>query len=152
MKRRSDDQPISRAEKAKLHRKSVATLERRQERDRELQSSPAPSLRLFQQPRPQQCWELSTDINNDFDNDEPYFIEIDEVVTLLRGIERHREALQKATTFLRKWLDGSHEFSDAWHAFTTAGGISADDFDQFARGRFRARRIRQKKHLRLIPA
>jgi hypothetical protein len=67
----------------------------------------------------------------------------EEIVEMLRAIE-------EARVIFDDWLLRSYEFKNSWDVFTRAGGVSADDFEQFMKGTFRSRRIRQKRHLRLV--
>jgi hypothetical protein len=123
-----DPLPISRAEKARLHRMRVAAVERRQRQ----QQLPEDNAR--------------TTANKI----EARYIKSPDVVGLLRSIERNRKALLDALKTLQSWLNKSSEFAESWRDFTSSGGISADDFGHFIDGRFCARRTRQKRHLRLI--
>jgi hypothetical protein len=77
-------------------------------------------------------------------------IEIDEVVRLLKSNNYYRDGLRANVATLKRWLDGSEEFAEAWKDFTISGGISADDFKSFMAGTFRCRRVPRKKHLRLV--
>jgi hypothetical protein len=86
---------------------------------------------------------------HDYDADRD-FIEHDEVIDLLQSIERHQHALREAYRTIQQWLDGSEQFAEAWCEFTESGGVSADDFVRFIAGTFRCRRVRRKKHLRLV--
>ncbi len=88
--------------------------------------------------------------DDDFDDDDRDRIEIDEVVRLLKANVYYGDGLRANAVTLQKWLNGSEEFSEAWHEFTGSGGISADDFRSFMNGTFRARLTRRKKHLRLV--
>jgi hypothetical protein len=73
------------------------------------------------------------------------------VVQLLQDIEWHRARLADADAVLSDWLLNSPDFSQAWHDFTAAGGISGHDFHAFMSGNFRRRLgVRQHQHLRLI--
>jgi len=79
-------------------------------------------------------------------------ISVDEVVALWRGIERNRREIDELYAVFDDWLAGSPQLAKEWNAFTRSGGISADDFLRFLSGQFRPRyRVRQRKHLRLIP-
>jgi hypothetical protein len=73
-----------------------------------------------------------------------------EVVGLLRTIEKHRAALEGATACLQRWIYGSTELTTTWTKFQAAGGVTADDFADFLKGRLRVRRIRNHRHLRLL--
>lgn len=83
-------------------------------------------------------------------DDDPTFIQVEAIITLLRSIERHRQALRDNETTLRNWLRASSEFRKVWAIFLHVGGLSANDFDHFIDGKFRTRRVRQKRHLRLV--
>jgi hypothetical protein len=84
------------------------------------------------------------------DDDDRDRIEIDEVVRLLKSNNYYQNGLRATAATLKRWLDGSEEFAEAWKDFTISGGINADDFERFMAGTFRCRRIRRKKHLRLV--
>jgi hypothetical protein len=88
--------------------------------------------------------------DEDYDDDTRSYVEVDEVIGLLRNIERYRGALARDTATLQRWLDGSSELQELWSKFMRCGGVTADDFRQFIDGRFRDRRIRQRRHLRLV--
>ena len=77
-------------------------------------------------------------------------IDANDVLDTLYSIEQHRQELHDATNTLQRWLNGSEEFTEAWREFTNCGGITAADFKSFVDGTFRCRRIRRKKHLRLV--
>jgi integrase len=134
-----DDDPlrISRTIKTRLHRERIAAVERRRQRQRAQHEN---------NPRIQK----EDDARVPIDETEPRYIQIDEVIALLYSIERHRYALRDDMATLQDWLNGSTEFAEAWRIFTRAGGVTANDFDQFVDGQFYARRIWQKRHLRLI--
>jgi hypothetical protein len=91
------------------------------------------------------------DMDLDFDHDsERRYIQIHEVMDLLRSIDRHRQALQSILATLHNWLNGSDEFAAVWRKFTAAGGLDAEDFSWFIDGKFRSRRVRKIRHLRLV--
>jgi hypothetical protein len=143
-----DDTPrISNAEKRRLHLKRVEAVERRKkQRNGRHHIKPVdhyeycPGLKSSE----------GTDFDQEIEEDEPTFIQVEAIIALLRSIERHRQALRDNETTLRKWLRASSEFTNAWNVFVNAGGVSAADFDNFMDGQFHARRIRRKKHLRLV--
>jgi hypothetical protein len=72
------------------------------------------------------------------------------VIALLQSMERNRQALEDNEATLRYWLRIFPEFAKTWRKFTAAGGGSAQDFHQFARGKIRACPIRNKQHPRLV--
>jgi hypothetical protein len=79
------------------------------------------------------------------------YIGADEVVALLRDIERLRNRLASNAYILQHWLHGSEDLAKIWQAFTMQGGIGADDFEKFMAGTFRpCHPIRQCRHLRLL--
>jgi hypothetical protein len=74
-----------------------------------------------------------------------------EVVALLERIEHHRDALAAEQATFQDWLDGSDELYERWSAFIQAGGVTAHEFGRFLNDRpFRHRRVRQRRHLRLV--
>ena len=91
-----------------------------------------------------------TDLCDEKRDEQPAYIQVDGVIALLRSNERHRQALRDNEMTLRNWLKASSEFARVWNVFLSAGGISAGDFEKLMDGRFRARRIRHKRHLRLV--
>lgn len=86
----------------------------------------------------------------EYDEEDGHTISADEVIGLLRNIEQYRQALTRESATLERWLAGSQELQDTWREFQLAGGVSADDFQAFIDGTFRYRRIKQKRHLRLV--
>jgi hypothetical protein len=173
---RHDDETrqINRAEKARLHRKRVQALERRQQQKSNQRGSISRVEKLSKQgevpwqnaakrdrvrsrlDRTQRSVRTAMTGNmiheDDFDDDccEYSWIGVDEVSDLLRAIERHRQALRDAATNLQRWLSSSPGFAQTWHGFTAAGGVSADDFERFLDDRMRYRPTKRKRHLRLI--
>jgi hypothetical protein len=78
-------------------------------------------------------------------------IRIEEVQDLLDDMESHRRALATDAGVLAGWLRDSEEFAAAWNKFIASGGVTADDFRDFIKGRLRrARPLRQRRHLRLV--
>jgi hypothetical protein len=73
-----------------------------------------------------------------------------ELVDALKSVERHRDQLQAAASYVQAILASDPDLHRQWNEFTHAGGITADDFRQFLDGRFRYRLARQRKHLRLV--
>ena len=69
---------------------------------------------------------------------------------VLRHIEDYRQGLARQTAQLQHWFDGSPELEAFWTEFTRAGGVTAADLIEFFEGRFRPRRCRRNRHLRLI--
>jgi hypothetical protein len=163
MNRKRDGKPkspksISRAEKARLLRIRVENVERRERQRAQHASDEVLQLeereRHTQRMQPDRKPPIRKVIDDelDFYDDEAEYdvIHVDEVIGLLRSIERHRQGLRDHMMTLHRWLNGSSEFAEAWRTFTQAGGISAEDFDKFIDGGFCARRARCKRHLRLI--
>jgi hypothetical protein len=151
MTKRSDDNDnserrrYSKAEKTRLHRERVEALGRRQQ-----QKSPAASPR-----DKQDDWRLqaktsqarTTDYEDDFDD---YSIEREDVLCLLRSIERNRQALRDAAKALQRYVEDSPGFAKTWREWNAAGGVTADDFERFLDDRMRYRPTKRKRHLRLI--
>ena len=74
----------------------------------------------------------------------------DVVIGLLGQIEYHQQAMRRASDRFERWLERSDELQTVWKTFLVSGGINAHDFLAFLDGRFRSRRIRQRRHLRLV--
>ena len=72
------------------------------------------------------------------------------MIALLRSIERHRCAIAADQAIFAMWLDGAPTLAKVWREFNAAGGVTADDFYKFMHGKFNRRRVRQRKHLRLV--
>jgi hypothetical protein len=74
-----------------------------------------------------------------------------DVVWLLQQIAHHRQSLDEASQMLQKWQQNSDEFADAWREFLAAGGLTAADWSRWVECTFfRRRRVRIRKHLRLV--
>jgi hypothetical protein len=86
----------------------------------------------------------------DWSNDSEDIFTAAQVIDLLGRIESYRVAIARAEARLQRWLDHSREFAALWQKFIAAGGITADEFQQFLGGKPRHRPTRQNKHLRLI--
>jgi hypothetical protein len=84
------------------------------------------------------------------DEQEDGFISQAEVIELLHTIECHREAIACATDKFEYWLQSSGQLRDTWQRFLISGGVSAEDFRAFLNSKFRCRRVRQRRHLRLV--
>jgi hypothetical protein len=69
---------------------------------------------------------------------------------LAREIDDARERLAVKQLKVDRELSRQPRMREYWAEFTSAGGVTADDLDQFIAGRFRYRRTRQQKHLRLV--
>jgi hypothetical protein len=67
----------------------------------------------------------------------------------LQTIEHHRSQLDHAAANLKRLLRDA-DLHKLWSKFALAGGFSSNDFASFIEGRFRCRRIRQRRHLRLV--
>ena len=68
---------------------------------------------------------------------------------VLQAIEHHRSQLDHAAASLKRLLRDA-DLHKLWSTFTLVGGVSSNDFASFIEGRFRSRRVRQRRHLRLI--
>jgi hypothetical protein len=161
-----DKRPVvSRAEKARLHRKRVAALERRKRRNAESDELSRARQRRRRErtvgsaldrpltPAEEAAFEQEIrDAIGDEDEyqDECDGSEIEEVIELLRRIDEHRLALDRERATLQRWLAGSPALAVDWRRFTSNGGVTAEDFALFAAGRFQQRRTRHKRHLRLV--
>ncbi|MGL3211650.1 hypothetical protein [Bradyrhizobium sp. BR 1433] len=149
-----EDEPpsVSRTEKRRLHLKRMEAVERRRKQRNEQHCIKPP---IHFQARPQEYRRghktpNQANFDHEIDDGEPNFIQVEAIIALLKSMDRHRQALTNSETILRKWLQASSEFTGVWNTFVRAGGVSAADFDSFMGGQFQARRIRQKKHLRLV--
>jgi len=143
-----EDQPprTSRTEKRRLHLKRLQAIERRRKRHSIKQHSIRQSKLPKKPPPKEHCSDLKGKEEAELDQE----IQVQAIIDVLRSMERHRQSLRESETTLSKWLRASPEFSGAWNVFMSAGGISAEDFDKFLDGKFRAKHTRQKRHLRLI--
>ncbi len=70
--------------------------------------------------------------------------------TELAILEYHRHGLDQAADDLQQLLCNDADLRKLWSNFTMAGGIFASDLSNFIAGRLRYRRIRQRRHLRLV--
>ena len=83
---------------------------------------------------------------------EQYLAEEDELLDVLKSIERHRDRLAADASYFDGLLISNPELQALWQKFMRAGGVTSRDFRQFLDGRFRCRRIKQRRHLRLVAA
>lgn len=77
----------------------------------------------------------------------------DPEVILLRHLEEFdtlRDDLNDTRGSLSALLRDEPKLQLLWKKFQRAGGLSADDFRRFLKGKLRPRITRQRKHLRLI--
>jgi len=83
------------------------------------------------------------------DTDEVRFIGM---LRIFRQIEEQREELRELTERFADMLRRYPERQAKWEEFEKAGGVTADDFDRFLRGKvIRVKRQqRTKKHLRVV--
>lgn len=154
-----EDRPlrISRAEKRRLYRKRAQAIEGRKQQNQSSRVRKRGARvrgdkdELLGRPGLKAVEGAIANIDHARDEElETTYIQVSAVIALLRSIEGHQQALRDHQETLHQWLRASAEFTRAWDMFVSSGGISAADFDKFMDGRFRARRIRQRKHLRLV--
>jgi hypothetical protein len=74
----------------------------------------------------------------------------DELSGVLRTLDYHREGMQEQTSYLQTLLQCDSELAVKWKQFTSAGGISAEDWERFLAGNFRSRITRTRRHMRLV--
>jgi hypothetical protein len=164
MKKSDKNRPLSRIEKARLHRAQVeadarAEVSRRRQLQQQQQNTSAAKETLSRRDIPRvekrdDYWRLQTrqtrvtDYEDDFDD--AYWIEGDDVLCLLRSIEQHQQALRSASQMLQRYVEDSPGFAKTWREWNAAGGVTADDFERFLDDRMRHRPTKRKRHLRLI--
>ena len=151
-RRQKGERPISRAIKAKLHRKRVAEVERRKRQRDGTNVREYPEQHDQTRQRVEHEDDLSvlarqTECEDYWDEDDESdtdYIDADEVIGLLRRIEWNRKALDDAQSKMKRWFSQSSDLAETYRRFTAAGGIGADDFVQFLNGRFHYRRGTRK--------
>lgn len=74
----------------------------------------------------------------------------EELLDTLKSIEHHREQLHQAASYFEAILATEPGLRTLWDQFTRAGGVTVDDLRCFLAGRFRYRRIRKHRHVRLV--
>jgi hypothetical protein len=88
--------------------------------------------------------------------DRSYWNETDQTTVLAElmrrrdAIEEYQAAARKATKQFNQLLEESELAAATWGEFREAGGVTADQFGEFMGGKFRYRRQRTNKHLRLV--
>jgi hypothetical protein len=75
----------------------------------------------------------------------------DELLDLLRDIERRQKRLAQDQRDLHRLIEREPDLRQKWHEFTRMGGISANELELFLQGRLRPRITHQRRHLRLVP-
>ncbi len=139
MKRSDKNRPTSRVEKTR----------------------PRPTSRVVEKTRPKTSaprvepradyWPLLTNRTPaDYEDDFDVYIDVDDVVSLLRSIEYSQRQLRSAAEILQRYVEDSPDFAKAWREFNDAGGVSAEDFERFLDDRMRYRPVKRKRHLRVI--
>jgi hypothetical protein len=87
------------------------------------------------------------------DDGEENFTEDDAKIaflSILDSIDRCRARLRDEQALLAQALREEPELRRQWQEFTRVGGVTAYDFERFLEGRFRHRRTRQRRHMRLV--
>jgi hypothetical protein len=84
------------------------------------------------------------------EDDDAEIVDINAVILVLTLIESHQRAINRERATLAGWLDKIEWLQVAWEEFQSAGGLTAEDFAQFIAGHFRHKRMRRKRHLRLV--
>jgi len=87
----------------------------------------------------------------DFDDDDEEYREPEEALRYsLRRIESHRQSLENERASLQSLLRNNPRLAAKWAEFTAAGGVSSNDWEAFLNGKFRAKLVRTRKHLRVV--
>ena len=73
-----------------------------------------------------------------------------DVIELLDEVEQLRAQLEFNERPLRNWLQQYPTFQNQFMRFLSVGGVTADDFDKFIKGKMRHRLTAQRKHLRMV--
>jgi len=73
-----------------------------------------------------------------------------ELSDVLRTLDYHREGMQEQTSYLQTLLQCNPELAVRWQQFTSAGGVTAEDWERFLAGDFRSRITRTRRHMRLV--
>jgi hypothetical protein len=75
----------------------------------------------------------------------------DRLIKWMRRIEEYREELDGAGKYFRWLIDTYPEAAKLWGDFVRLGGTTSAELDQLRRGKlFRAKRMRHKRHMRLV--
>ena len=87
----------------------------------------------------------------DHDDDDEEYREPEEALRYsLRRIESHRQSLENERASLQSLLRNNPRLAAKWAEFTAAGGVSSNDWEAFLNGKFRAKLVRTRKHLRVV--
>jgi hypothetical protein len=73
-----------------------------------------------------------------------------ELLDILEKFDELREKLQRETEFLQMLLEYNPELAGQWQQFTSAGGVTLEDWERFLAGNFRSRITRTRRHMRLV--
>jgi len=73
-----------------------------------------------------------------------------ELLDILEKLDELREKLQRESEFLQMLLEYNPELAVQWRQFTSAGGVTLEDWQQFLAGNFRSRITRTRRHMRLV--
>jgi hypothetical protein len=73
-----------------------------------------------------------------------------EVYILLQEIEGYQESINDKLVRLHTRLGQYPTFEKRWSEFQKLGGVTAEDYYRFVKGRFAPRKVTQRKHLRLV--
>jgi len=79
-----------------------------------------------------------------------FYASQEELSDVLRKLDYQREGMQEQTSYLQTLLQGDPELAVQWKQFTSAGGVSAEDWERFLAGNFRSRITRTRRHMRLV--
>src|SRR5262245_90465 len=103
---------------------------------------------------------IGQDEDEDWLDDEDEWLDDEEIFTeddaktaflsILDSVERCRAQLRDELALLARALQEEPELQRQWQEFTRVGGVTADEFRRFLEGRFRHRRTRQRRHMRLV--
>ena len=84
---------------------------------------------------------LTGEANCKFDN---------EVYMLLQEIENEQEIINGRLVKLHTMIGSYSTFEKRWAQFQEQGGVTAEDYYRFVKGRFAPRQVVRKQHLRLV--
>jgi hypothetical protein len=89
---------------------------------------------------------------DDEDDEDEYFNEDpeEELLDTLEHLDHYRQQMDVHFVALQSLLRRYPDLQAKWQEFGCGGGITAEDFRKFLAGRFRNRRTRTRRHMRLI--
>jgi hypothetical protein len=124
-----------------------------------LASNPSPwaleQRRMRERLTPEEREDLGSGNEDDNDNEDyetrPFTEDAArQILSVLKLIDQTRVRLSCHQIALNSLLRTYPAVQPFWRKFQLMGGVTVDDFTQFANGDFRPRITRQRKHLRLI--